>query len=319
MEIRKVGLGTYDPHYVQALRAELARSIKPNAFRETSEAVHLALLLADLIQLSPEAKLLLKKLRTAAGDETEEVDWMALLRELKEKRNGGSGQSSEGENSRLNLITLPVMRPPLPEVLPRENSNSGKKQKKDNEVRLLLSKMIVRSPNAHLKELLIDELEPLKLYVVNACKNFGVHILLLGKKERISDLRIHGMALAVPGEKTLDGRLKDHVRGFYYEDRRLIVLGEEQIGFPNHRTGVHEFAHAYDHTFSEKHYQMHYLSTQLWNLFGDSRGSLISSYAGISPAEYFAESMEGYFLPAKKGWLKHNDPQMYEFLSNLFG
>lgn len=319
MEVPKVGLGNYDPAYIQAIRAEMARSIKPNAFRERPDnVVQLALLLADVVELSAEAKLLLKKLRRSQGNQLEDVDWNLLLEELKKEPRKGKERETNREDAHLNLITLPVMRPPLPEVLPRDGNGHAKKSPGETELRKILAKMIVRAPNETIKSKLIDELEKLNAYVINACRNFGVHILLLDRREKISDIRIHGMALAIPGERVRDGRVKDHVRGFYYEDRRLMIVGEEQIGIPGRFVSIHEFAHAYDHTFSEKHYQMHFLSTQLWNLFAPTRKGLITDYAAESPAEYFAESVEGYFVKDSRKWLERNDPQMYEFLSNLF-
>lgn len=321
MEIPKVGLGAYDARHIQALRGEWARSIKPNTFQDASEAVQLALALAgiDIIELSDEAKLLLKKWRKAEGTNLEEINWLALLAELKRARNGSKSQTRADENSELNFVTLPIMLPPLPEVPPRDNKREKqRKASEESEIRRTLSAMIVRTSSPDVKARLIDELEPLKSYVINACKNFGVRVLLLGRKEKISDIRIHGMALSLKGERTRDGRLKDHVRGFYYEDRRLLILGEEQVGISGRFVSLHEFAHAYDHTFSEKHYQLHYLSTQLWNLFAATRKGLITDYAGTSPAEYFAESVEGYFLKDMREWLRRNDPQMHEFLRNLF-
>ena len=49
-----------------------------------------------------------------------------------------------------------------------------------------------------------------------------------------------------------------------------------------------------------------------------ARKGLITDYAGTSPAEYFAECVEGYFFPNGRKWLAKNDPQMHEFLGNLF-
>jgi len=185
-------------------------------------------------------------------------------------------------------------------------------------LRKILAAMVVRSSNDRVKERLIDELVPLQAYMINACRNFGVHIALLGRNEKISDLRIHETALALPGDRTQRGRLTDTIRGFYYAEQRLMVIGEEQIGLPDRLVSVHEFAHAYDHTFSEKHYQSHYLSTQLWSRFSGSRRSPISDYAATAPEEYFAECVEGYFFPKGAAWLKQNDPEMYEFLGSLF-
>lgn len=185
------------------------------------------------------------------------------------------------------------------------------------ELREILGGIIVRASNDRIKSRLIDELEPLQAYMIKACRNFGVKIGLLGRREKISDLHIDGQPLSAPGERTADGRTADSIRGFYYLNERLIVIGEEQIGAPGRLVSVHEFAHAYDHTFSENHFQSHYLSTQLWHRFSGSRLAPVTEYAGMRPEEYFAESLEAYFFPEGAAVLRRNDPEMYAFLGNL--
>ncbi len=319
MEIRRVGLNAFDQQSIQAIQREMARSIKPNVFREIPEEVQLALWLTDLVQLSAEAKELLKKVRNGNFAEIEESGWLALLEELQEQIKGQTPASNKNGDPRLNLISLPIMRPPLEEVLPRDESRKEKKgAERQTPLRQLIAGMIVKSTRKEVTQRLIDELEPLGIHFIQACKTFGVHLLVLAQKERLSQIKVHQMSLIVPGERTDDGRLKDAVRGMYFEDRRLIVLGEEQIGVPGHLTSVHELAHAYDHAFSEEHHRLHHLSTQLWNLFGKSRKKAITDYAATKPAEYFAESVEAYFLEANRMALKANDPQMFEYLQNLF-
>ena len=53
----------YDPQYLQVSRRLAPESIKPNVFREVDEDVARAILLTDVISLSPEAREILRKLR----------------------------------------------------------------------------------------------------------------------------------------------------------------------------------------------------------------------------------------------------------------
>lgn len=328
MEIQKPGFGNYDPQYIQVVRGETARSIKPNTFQEVPDEVQLALWLTDLVELSPEAKALLKKLGKEKTKGETRIDWDSLLGELddvrevlRKKREEGKskdGKTGKKGDAKLNFLSLPVMRPPLQEVLPRDGDGKKSRPSPASAAAALLDKMIVRSADDAVRRGLVAELEQLGVHIVSACKDFGVRIIVLNRGELLSDLRIHQMALTLKGEKTSDGRLKDDVRGMYFEDRRLIVIGRELVGVPGELTSVHEFAHAYDHAFSERHHRMHHLSTQLWNLFEKSRTAFITAYASTKPAEYFAESVEAYFIPAKTPVLQKHDPQMYEFLSNLF-
>jgi hypothetical protein len=323
MEIQKANLRSYDARYIQAIQSETARSIKPNIFRDIPEEVQLALWLTDLVELSPEAQLLLKKFRKK--DETKNldtIDWRSLLEALEEMQHKlrEKNDGKKKEESFLNLVGLPVMCPPLQKLLSQKNNGkpSRKTEASKTSTASLVEKMIVRSTGEETNKRLVAELEPLGYAFVETCYHFGVKIAVLRENEKPSQLRFHFMALVVPGSKTFDGRLRDEVRGSYFSDRRLLILGEEQIGIPTSLIAVHELAHAYDHAFSEKHQRVHRLSTQLWNLFSKSRKGFVTSYASTNPAEYFAESVTAYFIPKRRTLLEKLDPSMFEFLSALF-
>lgn len=325
MKIEKPKMGIYDRQYVHVVRTEKPTSVKPSVFRELEDPVAIALWLTDLVSLSPEAQAILKKLRKRKGEATllnETTEWVELYNELKKimkelNNDKDDGKSSSKKSSDiLNLITLPVMQKPLAEIFPCEQT--GRKLRPYSYVRDMLERMIVRYTHPSVKDKLIEELEVLGSKVIELVKRFGIRIIILGTKEVLSQIKIKGMSLVVKGEKTFDGRDVDSIRGRYDPSYRLIVIGEECIGRPHGSTAQHEFAHAYDHAFSEKQGRKFQLSVQLWNLFAPTRTSFISSYASTRPEEYFAESVEAFFDTRMKPILKKEDPQMYQFLEKLF-
>ena len=140
-------------------------------------------------------------------------------------------------------------------------------------------------------------------------------------KEIFSEIladRIKGMMIVAPGERSFDGRPWEIVRGIYTTDRRLIVAGEELLGKGPKSVMRHEFGHAFDDAFTKRNQRRLPLSVQLWNSFAPTRKALPSAYASTNPAEYFAESVDTFFIPEGNKYLKMNDPQMHEYLTVLF-
>ncbi|MCL5774461.1 MAG: hypothetical protein M1536_08840 [Firmicutes bacterium] len=58
----------YDQQHIQVIRQQAPQSVKPNIFREVDDSVALALLLTDAVELSPQAKEILKQLRKRMTD-----------------------------------------------------------------------------------------------------------------------------------------------------------------------------------------------------------------------------------------------------------
>ena len=137
-------------------------------------------------------------------------------------------------------------------------------------------------------------------------------------RQALTDIKLHGMMIVAPSERTFDGRPWGAVRGIYCSDRRLFVVGEELIGRSDGSVARHEFAHAYDHTFSQKNHRRLPLSVQLWNSFRQERTGLVSAYAATNPAEYFAESVEAFFQEGARDALRQQDPLMFDYLKQLF-
>lgn len=308
----------YDQQHIQVIRQQPPQSVKPNIFREVDDSVALALLLTDAVELSPQAKEILKQLRkkmTEGGADfskaiKEDKEFQELFYTFKQLRDVVYGKEELKGKKEEPKIEIQLSR--------QQKDDEARRAAKNSKVRELLDKMIVYSPSGKARESLKKELEVLGEKIVETCKQFGVRIIVLERGQVITNLKIAGMAVVGRGEKTFDGRDWDIVRGIYEQGRRLMVIGEEKIGLPYRCTSRHEFAHAFDHTFSERNQRRLPLSVQLWNLFKESRKGVISQYALTNPAEYFAESVEAFFNQNLSSKLKENDPQMYQYLENLF-
>ncbi|MGN0013607.1 MAG: zinc-dependent peptidase [Candidatus Bruticola sp.] len=334
MEIRGPNLGTYDAGYLQAVQREMARSVKSNILKEVGDIedqVALALQgnLEDSVTLSPEAKAYLKKLRRKLlkhkgidligeedneedEEEKPERDFNGLLSDLDSFRRSKSEQ--EGQKQPQNLIFPTTIQ--LSGFVP--NHNKRVQHQVYSPVRETINRMIYYAPTEASRLKVQDELEPMGAKIISQVRSFGAHIIVLDRRQALTQLKIKGMYVVAPSEKTFDGRYWSEVRGLYDSSRRLLVIGEEQLGQPNHSVARHEFAHAYDNAFSETHGRRLPLSVQLWNKFRHSRTGLVSNYASTNPAEYFAETVEAYFQPALKPIVEQRDPEMYAYLQELF-
>lgn len=325
MEIQGPDFRGYDPRLLEVTRRLTPEQVKPNIFRGVSDEAAFALLMTDVISLSPEAKKLLEKLKerwdkTQNGleDMMSDEEFIANMHKLKEmmkeRRDKGKKEGVKGE--KVEQLYRQV------EQIDKEKEKSGQPKQKSglpySPLREAIDKMIVHAPNDEVKSKLIKELEVVGESIIQACKQFGVRIIILKLNQSITDIKIADMHIVGAGERTTDGRPWSMVRGLYDQSRRIIVIGEEQVGRPGSSTIRHEFAHAFDHAFTTKNQRRLPLSVQLWNFFQGERKELVSDYAGTSPAEYFAESVEEFFNPGGDVSLKEKDPLMYEYLEKLF-
>lgn len=328
--------GGYDAKHIAHVQREIARSVKPNLLRQLEdndmdEAAFMRLLTEDLVDLSPEAKEMLRSLRkerarrkTKKEDPSENnSDFLSLLTGLEDfRKQVEEGQRQQGDEA-FRGKGKPFMPPSLPlsQHVPRatshESSASWRRPRLD-EAGELARKMVVYAPRPELKEQLALELQVFGKAIIQQVKQFGVRVIILERHKALTDIRIQGMMMVAPSERTFDGRPWGAVRGIYCSDRRLFVVGEELVGRPEGSVARHEFAHAYDHTFSQKNHRRLPLSVQLWNSFRQERTGLVSAYAATNPAEYFAESVEAFFQEGARDALRQQDPLMYDYLKQLF-
>ncbi len=321
MDIKGLNFGRYDPGHIAAVQREVARSVKPNVLRELDDKVAAALLLTtDAVNLSDEAKAYLRELRKRMRAEGKgsskqaratEEDFQSLLAGLEEFRNQAKEENSEPEG-----------KPAFPSTITLSNHVPGAPRPRaahpSSPTRDMIEGMIYYAPSSKAREMVQRELEVFGPELVAQVKAFGVRLIVLERNRLLSHIRIRGMSVVAPGERTFDGRPWDTVRGLYDQSRRLLVLGEEMLGSPFRSVARHEFAHAFDHAFSEKNRRKLPLSVQLWNLFRAERTGMVSAYASTNPAEYFAESVEAWFQEKGRAALQNDDPRMFSYLQELF-
>ncbi|MFP4498743.1 MAG: zinc-dependent peptidase [Vulcanimicrobiota bacterium] len=334
MEIRGANFGMYDANYLKVTSREHAKSVKPNVFREVDDSVNKALQLTqDVVALSPEARELLYMLKKYGKDSDQvrkylkDKDFKKLIYNFKELRDlvyeeeeEDEGDAAQGKKKKKKKKGEPAVPNEIKIMISSGTvgGNGTRKVMGWSPLREKLDKMIAVCENDSKRKILIQELEPLGEAIIQLVKAFGTRIIVLPRDKNLTQIRIKGMSLVAPGERSFDGRPWEGVRGIYDNSRRIIVIGEENIGHPRHSTARHEFAHAFDHTFSQKNNRRLPLSVQLWNLFRKDRGGLVSDYAATNPQEYFAECVESFFRQSGKDELFQKDPQMYQYLEKLF-
>lgn len=335
--------GNYDGRHLEVSRRMAPESVKPNVFKEIDEEVAKALLLTDLVSLSPEAREILKKIRKSLeenkgkrafieGKEEDFNDLLYGLKKLKESvydeeegeekrdRRKREERKTKEDKPRIEKLIIPLSGPKRPEIHDNSGGRQRPRQFSDNggEAGALAESMVVRDASSLHKSYVGRELGTLGEKMVSYVKSFGVHIIVLERGVDLTQKRIKGMMIVAPGEKSFDGRRWEDVRGIYCQDRRLIVIGEELLGVSHHSAMRHEFAHAFDHAFTSRNNRKLPLSVQLWNWFSKERRALPSRYAATNPAEYFAESVDAFFITEGRAYLQQNDPQMYDYLATLF-
>lgn len=331
MEIQGPGFNIYDAKYLQVSQRDHARSVKPNVFRETDDqTANIQNLTKDMVALSSEAQEFMRLLKKYGKDSPELAKFLEnkrmkeLIYSFKELRDlvyEEEEEEDESDPSKKKKKKKQTGTPATPNqyIIPlgsgKIRGGSGGAWTRTRE---MIDRMVVFTPSEEVKRTLIKELEVMGETIIETVKTFGVKIIILPRNMTLSQIKIKGMSVVSQGERTFDGRPWDIVRGLYDNSRRLMVIGEENIG-QYRSTARHEFGHAYDHTFSERHQRRLPLSVQLWNMFRKEREGLISDYAGTNPQEYFAEAVEAYFRADGREKLQKEDKEMYGYLENLFG
>ncbi|MCE1248309.1 MAG: hypothetical protein LWY06_16835 [Firmicutes bacterium] len=332
MEIQGPGFNIYDAKYLQVSQRDHARSVKPNVFRETEDpAANVQNLTKDMVALSPEAQEFMRILKKYGKDSPELAKFLEnkrmkeliySFRELRDLVYGEEEEEDEDDPARKKKKKKQQGTPASPNqfIIPLGSGKirGGAGGGTWTRTRELIDRMVVFTPSEEIKRTLIKELEVMGESIIETVKTFGVKIIILPRNMTLPQIKIKGMTVVSQGERTFDGRPWEVVRGLYDNSRRLMVIGEENIG-QRRSTAIHEFGHAYDHTFSERHQRRLPLSVQLWNMFRKDREGLVSDYAGTNPQEYFAESVEAYFREDGREKLQREDKEMYNYLENLFG
>ncbi|MEW6278036.1 MAG: hypothetical protein AB1758_05390 [Candidatus Eremiobacterota bacterium] len=328
MEIRGTNFQGYDGAHIQAVQRELARSVKPNVLRQLEdlddEQKIAFLLTTDMLDLSPDAREYLYKLRRRMREEGKKqfsyatkADFEALLAGLEAFREELAQEEAPNQEPLPNEPLFPAIIQ-LSSYVPRDGRASSPVES-DSPTAALLKRMIRYAPADDAREQMIRELEPMGETMVGKLKQWGLNIIVLHPQVALTDLMIKGMRVVAPGERTFDGRPWSLVRGLYDQSRRLLVVGQELLGRPGRSAARHEFAHAYDHYVQDKESRTHPLSVQLYNRFAAQRSGVVSDYAQVNPQEWFAESVEAFFEDGARDTLRSRDPLMFDYLCELFG
>lgn len=340
-------LGRYDAQHLRVTPQQYRESIAPNVLRDLKNKYELdledldveellALLTRDELELSEEAMDLLKRFKKKKKKrgrgrhrQDNEEDFLELLDQLEEQE----------IRKPVEIPGKDIPKPFLPPVIQLSNHNPAlhapkprvKKlpspQEEENEY-LRLSRpgriamaMIAICPSKQSAKKVAKDLEVFGTDVISEVKRFGTRIIVVPPSEPITKVKLGSLYLFGAGEKTHDGRDWSGVRGAYSAKRRVIVLGEELLD-SSRRTGRsvvrHEFAHAYEDTWSKKRQRKFPLGVELWYRFEKTRKAFISEYASTKPAEYFAESVEAFCSTQHRDRLRAADPDMFAYLCQLF-
>lgn len=335
--------GRYDPRHIGVSQRLHAQSIAPNVLRELKDRYELDLEdldVEELLELLTQDQLQLSE---------DAIDYLKRHKKRKKKRGRGRHQNQD-EDAFMELLekideeeihppveipSLEAPKPFLPPVItlstyspsPLENTGPVRREGNDEE-HLRLGKagrlaigMVAICPSKTSAKKVAKDLEVFGTEVMSEVKQFGTSIIVVSPNESLTSIKLGGLFLFGPGEKTHDGRDWSTVRGAYSSKRRVIVLGEELLdeSWKTGRSVVrHEFAHAYEDVWSTKRQRKFPLGVELWYRFEKTRRAFITPYAATKPAEYFAESVEAFCDPTLRTRLLDADPDMYNYLEQLF-
>lgn len=338
-------LGRYNPQHIQVTPRQFAESVAPNVLRDLKNKYELDIEDLDVEEL----------LRLLTQDEVEfsqeALELLLKERKQRKKKRGRGRHRDDSEEAFLELLdqleseeikqpVVPLKReekPFLPPVIQLSNysplvENNRPKKKASSEqfdddyLRLsrpgrIAMSLIADCPSKNSAKKVAKDLEIFGSDVLTEVKGFGTRILVVPAHKPITSIKLGGLFLFGPGEKTHDGRGWSSVRGAYSAKRRVIVLGEELLD-ESRRSGRsvvrHEFAHAYEDAWSKKRRRKFPLGVELWYRFEKTRNAFISEYASTKPAEYFAESVEAFCDSRHSERLRAADPDMYTYISELF-
>lgn len=335
--------GRYEGQHLQHVTRQKTESIAPNVLRdlktfidlddEIDEEELLRLLTLDEVELSEEARDILRKLkkRKKRGREREaeqsEEEFLQLLAQLDNQELTPVAELPRKDVTPYlpPVLTLsnysPLMEESRPKLIPAAAAPEDDISSLTRAGKLALA-MVAIAPRKEAAMKVARDLEPFGPEILAEVKRFGTRFVVVEPNVTFTEVRIGGMYLFGAGEKTADGRPWSVVRGVYSSKRRMICLGEELLD-ESQRSGRstvrHEFAHAYEDYWSQKRQRRHPLSVELWYRFEATRKGFVTAYASTQPAEYFAESVEGFFAPNLRERLHSLDPEMYAYIANLFG
>jgi hypothetical protein len=138
-----------------------------------------------------------------------------------------------------------------------------------------------------------------------------VKVVIVPKECRISEIILpEGLRLAHEGAQCNVGPLT-RAAGFYCFGRRVAAIRESHL---RGTTVIHELAHSIDDVLTRRCRLPQRVSSMLWERFPQGRRLVVGRHPDISPAEFFAISLELYFSPGGRKKIQARDPALLEFL-----
>ena len=168
----------------------------------------------------------------------------------------------------------------------------------DQEVAQWIDTMIQGEASPQEREAFLYQVWPLGWRLVGLLGRFGVKAELLSDEDYLA-------------------RFGNRSAGQYFSRYKLIRIRRRALFCNRSSTLIHEYGHAIDHLMSSLCNGGNQVSVKLWHWFSRQRGGFVSDYAQKDPAEYFAESLEAYFLHGSYQSLQRADPAMYAFIEDL--
>ncbi len=338
--------GRYDPGHIGVSQRLTPQSIAPNVLRDLKDRYQLdledldveellALLTQDELELSDEALDLLrerqrgrkKKRGRARHEDDSEEAFLELLHRLDEEEIRTPVEIRGSGDPRPFIppvITLSQYSPTLENSRPapskRDSSEDESEYLRLSRAGRIAISIVAICPSKTSAKKVAKDLEVFGEEVHSEVKRFGTSIIVAPPEQPLTSIKIGGMYIFGPGEKTHDGRDWSTVRGAYSSKQRVMVLGEELLD-ESRKSGRsvvrHEFAHAFEDAWSKKRQRKFPLGVELWYRFEKTRKAFITPYAATKPAEYFAESVEAFFDPTMRERLRLADPAMHDYLEQL--
>ena len=168
----------------------------------------------------------------------------------------------------------------------------------EDEVTEWIDGMIIGEQPFEVREAFHCQVRPLGWRLIGLLNRFGITAELL---EDSDYERRHGRYSA----------------GMYFQRKKRVAIKDSALFSNRDLVLIHEFGHAIDHLISSLCSGGHRVSIKLWHWFAPQRNGFVTNYATVNPAEYFAESLQAYFLKAEYAHLQKHDRSMYNFLDDL--
>jgi hypothetical protein len=180
----------------------------------------------------------------------------------------------------------------------------------------LIRNMVVLCESERTLGYLVEALSPLGAGLLRYVYDYGARIVVVPCGVPVTEISVDHRLVLGRGTRTFDGRDWKIVRGFYSDNERLIVVGEERLDI-DADTARHEFGHAFDFAWQRRNGRM--LSKLLLGGCASRRRGFLSWYAESRALEYWAVSFAAWFRGLERARLGYLDPLLCGYIEHLVG